>query len=86
MGEHTSNWTGGPITEHVKQLIEAAIPNSQATVQGQGGHFAIDVVSPAFEGQTLLNNQRMVYNAITDLMRGPEAPIHAVDQLSTRTP
>ena len=34
---------------------------------------------------TLIEQQRMVYSAITELMRGDDAPIHAVDKLTTRS-
>jgi acid stress-induced BolA-like protein IbaG/YrbA len=34
----------------------------------------------------MLENQRLVYAAITHLMSGNQPPIHAVDRLTTRTP
>jgi len=86
MHHHPSNWTGGSLTEHMQSLLEAAIPDSKARVEGGGGHFVVEVVSPAFEGLGLLAKQRLVMSAIADLMKGPEAPVHAVDQIITKTP
>jgi len=34
----------------------------------------------------MLDSQRMVYGAITHLMKGAAPPVHAVDSLKTRTP
>jgi stress-induced morphogen len=47
------------------------------------GHFQIEVTAKAFEGRSRVQQQQLVYGAIADLMRGDEAPIHAVDQLRT---
>ena len=56
------------------------------TVEGSGGHFIIDVVSTAFEGQGLLARQRSVLSAIAPLINGAAPPVHAVDKLTTNTP
>ena len=55
-------------------------------VSGAGGHFSIDVESPVFAGKSMLASQRLVYAAITPLMSGDMAPVHAVDSLRTRVP
>ena len=55
-------------------------------VRGGGGHFEIHVVSEAFEGKRILARQRMVYAAITPLMAGESAPMHAVDRMVCETP
>lgn len=44
---------------------------------------SIDVVSPAFEGQSAVNRQRMVYKAIWEEL---QSTVHAVDQMTTKTP
>jgi acid stress-induced BolA-like protein IbaG/YrbA len=74
------------IEEQVKQSIEAAIPESQAQVDGGGGHFNIEVVSSAFAGKRILEQQRLVYSAIAHLMAGDTAPVHAVDRMVCKTP
>ena len=62
------------------------IHRAQAEVSGGGGHFNIEVTSPAFAGKNMLESQRMMYGAVADLMKGDKAPVHAVDSLKTRTP
>ena len=69
----------------IRRDILVVIPDATVEVGGSGGHFTIGVVSDAFEGKGLLARQRLVYGAIKDLMAGDDAPVHAVDSLSTRT-
>jgi acid stress-induced BolA-like protein IbaG/YrbA len=73
------------IEEEVQAAIEAAIPGAKATVNGGGGHFEIDVLSDAFAGKRILEQQRLVYSAIAHLMAGDTAPVHAVDRMVCRT-
>ena len=74
------------IEEEIKQAIETLIPNSKAKVQGGGGHFQLEVTSPEFAGKRILAQQRMVYSALTNLMGGSNAPVHAIDHLKTIVP
>ena len=74
------------IEEEVKAAIEAAIPDAQAVVTGGGGHFEIEVVSAEFAGKRILEQQRLVYSAISHLMAGDTAPVHAVDRKVCKTP
>lgn len=74
------------ITEEMKSAIEDAIPGAVADVQGNGGHFIIDVVSGEFEGKRIIAKHRMVLMAIAHLMKGDNAPVHAVDKLICRLP
>ncbi|KAI7739757.1 hypothetical protein M8C21_026539 [Ambrosia artemisiifolia] len=50
---------------------------------GDGRHVSIDVVSSDFEGKSAVNRQRMVYKAIWEEL---QSVVHAVDQMTTRTP
>jgi acid stress-induced BolA-like protein IbaG/YrbA len=75
-----------PITERIRAAVSDAIPGAAVQVTGGGGHFSIEVTAAAFAGKTLLEKQRMVYSAIADLMKGDDAPIHAVDRLVTKVP
>ena len=84
MSDHPSRYTGSDFLGHVRGLIESAIPGSSAEVTGGGGHYTITVTSAAFAGKSMLEQQRMVYTVITELMKGHDAPIHAVDKLTTR--
>jgi len=74
------------VTDAIRKSIEDALPEAVVTVSGGGGHFKIEVVSPAFEGKNMLQSQRLVYSAIAHLMAGDRAPVHAVDSLRTRAP
>jgi stress-induced morphogen len=42
-------------------------------------------VSDAFAGKSLVQQQQLVYAAITPLMSGDAPPVHAIDRLRTRT-
>lgn len=50
---------------------------------GDGRHVSIDVIATAFEGQSAVNRQRMVYKAIWEELQNT---VHAVDQMTTKTP
>lgn len=84
MGHHLTSFQGD-VTEAVRLAVLAKIPDAVVTVQGAGGHFTIDVLSPVFEGKSRLESQRLVLSAIKHLMAGEAAPVHAVDSLITRT-
>ncbi len=73
-------------SEAIKAAIESKIPASAAQVSGGAGHFVIRVTAQAFAGKTTLEKQRLVYSAITHLMSGDNAPVHAVDKLETLLP
>ncbi len=72
------------IEDEVKSAIEEALPGAQAKVAGSGGHFEIEVVYSGFAGKRILEQQRLVYSAITQLMAGDNAPVHAVDRMVCR--
>ena len=74
------------IIEEATRAIEAALPGASVSVRGGGGHFEIEVISAQFAGKRLLERQRLVYSAISPLMAGDAAPIHAVDTLVCKTP
>jgi stress-induced morphogen len=49
------------------ELLEAAFPGDQVSVEdrtGGGDHFQVVVVSPRFEGLSLVEQHRLVYNAL----------------------
>ena len=85
MSSHPTEFKGSVI-DAVREAIERQIPESRAEVNGGGGHYTIEVTSPAFAGKSMLQSHRLVYSAITDLMQGSMAPVHAVDSLKTRAP
>lgn len=67
--------------------ISQAISGAQVFVDaGSSGHFTIRVVAEAFRGKGMVESQRLVYSAIAHLMKGDQAPVHAVDKLTTQVP
>ena len=78
-------------TEELESIIEAEIPDAEATISlprahhdrnHEDAHFAAVVVSPAFEGETLVNQHQMVYDAVGDEMT---KSVHALE-IKTYTP
>lgn len=75
------------LADQMRERIEATIPDARAEVRAAGpGHFEIRVVAAAFEGKSRVQQQRLVYGAITDLMAGHDAPVHAIDRLECVAP
>jgi len=73
--------------EALRTAIREAIPDGEIEVRAAGpGHFEIRVVSGVFEGKNRVRQQQLVYAAITHLMAGANAPVHAVDRLECVVP
>jgi acid stress-induced BolA-like protein IbaG/YrbA len=73
------------LAEELKKLIERGLPGAQVEVRdftGGGDHFEALVVSPDFEGKSLVERHQAVYAALGDTMR---AQVHALT-LKTLTP
>ncbi len=71
--------------EEIREKILQAMPEAQVEIQDMTGtmdHFQALVVSPQFQGKTMVEQHQLVYRALGDLMR--EA-IHAL-ALKTYTP
>jgi stress-induced morphogen len=73
--------------DEIQSIIEANVPESTATVTRPRGpddddHYAATVVSPAFEGDTIVEQHERVYDALGEHMT---TDIHAIE-LTTRTP
>jgi len=65
----------------IEDAIESAIPGAEATVTQLRGpededHLAATVVSPAFEGKSLVEQHEMVYDALGDRVT---TDIHALE-------
>lgn len=77
-------------TADVERLIEDGIEDAEATVtkprvpdeDHEDAHFAAVVVSPAFEGESLVQQHEMVYEALDGYMT---TDIHALE-MKTYTP
>lgn len=73
------------LTQTMRQAIEAAIPGCTASVHANSpGHFGIEVTAAGFAGKSMVEQQQMVYAAIAYLMKGDNAPVHAIDRLKTK--
>jgi acid stress-induced BolA-like protein IbaG/YrbA len=68
--------------EQLKDLIKNAVGAVEISVQGDGDHFEATVVSPQFEGKSMVAQHQMIYAALGDLM---QKEIHAL-ALRTYTP
>ena len=73
--------------DEVARLIESQLPDAEATVRpsraaDDDDHLTATVVSPAFEGLSLVEQHQRVYDALGDHMT---RDIHALE-LSTYTP
>jgi len=70
----------------IEARIEAAIDDAEATVThprpNDTEHLAADVVSPAFDGKSLVEQHELVYDALEAEMT---TEIHAL-KVTTRTP
>jgi stress-induced morphogen len=70
----------------LRAAIATALPDAQVRVTANSpGHFEIEVVSAAFAGKSMVQQQQLVYGAIKELMAGDHAPVHAIDRLRTKT-
>lgn len=85
MSHHPTDFQGS-VEDAIVTAIKAQLPDAVVQASGAGGHYNIDVVSAAFEGKSMLQNQRLVLSAIKHLINGSAPPVHAVDSLKTRTP
>ncbi|MBV0924469.1 BolA family transcriptional regulator [Halomicroarcula limicola] len=73
--------------DEVEALIESEIPDADATVTtprdpDDDKHYAVEVVSPAFEGKSLVDQHQLVHDALGEHLT---RDIHAIE-LTTSTP
>jgi acid stress-induced BolA-like protein IbaG/YrbA len=71
----------------LKKAIEEAIAGAEVEVVASGaGHFELRVKAAEFAGQSRVAQQRTVYAAISHLMKGDTAPVHAIDKMEILVP
>ncbi|NNG13369.1 MAG: BolA family transcriptional regulator [Halobacteria archaeon] len=61
--------------EVLEIIDESAKHAGHAGAASGGGHFIVQIVSTAFEGENLIQRHRMVYDAVDDIMH---TEIHAL--------
>ena len=60
----------------IVDLIKAGMPDADVDVTGDGRHFEAVVVSPAFEGKSLVQRHRMVMSTVQQQIASDE--LHAL--------
>ena len=85
MSHHHTTFQGS-VPEAIEKAIKEKIEGADVSVRGGGGHFEIAVVSNVFAGKSTLEKHRLVLSAIAHLMKGDDAPVHAVDSIRATTP
>ena len=70
--------------EQVEKLIKAGLPDAEVKVSGDGRHFEVEVVSPAFEGKSLIQRHRLVMETVQAQIASDE--LHALSIKSAKTP
>jgi BolA protein len=68
--------------QHVEVLDQSALHEGHPGTEAGGGHFQVLVVAEVFAGLSRIKAQRVVYQALGDLM---ESEIHALS-MRTLTP
>ncbi|MDT8282662.1 MAG: BolA/IbaG family iron-sulfur metabolism protein [Gammaproteobacteria bacterium] len=63
-------------TSAVKSIIETGIDGCEATVTADGSKYTAIVVSDAFEGKTMVAEQKMVYALLDEFIQS--GAIHAL--------
>lgn len=72
--------------DEIKALVKKEIPDAEIQIQdltGNQDHFHILVISPIFKGKMLIDQHRLVQQALQSVLE--DGRIHAV-QIKTRTP
>ena len=69
--------------EEIQAKLEAGIESSQVTMEGDGCNCSTIVVSPIFEGMSLLQRQRTVLGVVSEEIKSGE--LHALT-VKTYTP
>lgn len=67
--------------ESLEIIDESAKHAGHAGAASGGGHFIVDITSPAFQGKSLIQRHRLVYDAAGDMM---QYEIHALS-INART-
>ena len=66
--------------------VELARGNTVTEVEPGDAEVELRVKAAAFAGQSRVAQQRTVYAAISHLMKGETAPVHAIDKMEILVP
>ena len=79
--------SGASVQQALLEAVEAALPDAAVEVRAASpGHFELSVRAEAFRGKPRVAQHQLVYGAITHLMKGDAAPVHAIDRLECLLP
>ncbi|HIG68531.1 MAG: BolA/IbaG family iron-sulfur metabolism protein [Myxococcota bacterium] len=87
MSLHVLGDDSASVIERMRAAILAAVECEDLVIEsGSPGHYVIRAVSHAFADLNRVKQQQLVYGAIADLMKGDDAPVHAIDRLECIKP
>ena len=72
----------------IERLLRDAFPGARVEIRdlaGDGNHYAATVVAEQFRGKNRVQQQRMVNQALSSILAGQNAPLHAL-ALQTSAP
>lgn len=72
----------------IERLLRDAFPGARVEIRdlaGDGNHYAATVVAEEFRGKNRVQQQRMVNQALSSILAGQNAPLHAL-ALQTSAP
>ena len=72
----------------IERLIKARFPNAKVEIRdlaGDNNHWAASVIDEEFRGKNRVQQQRMVNEALAEILQGADAPLHAL-ALTTSAP
>ncbi|MDT8343815.1 MAG: BolA family transcriptional regulator [Thermohalobaculum sp.] len=72
----------------IEHLLREAFPGARIEIRdlaGDGNHYAATVVAEQFRGKNRVQQQRMVNQALSSILAGQNAPLHAL-ALQTSAP
>jgi stress-induced morphogen len=72
----------------IERLSRDAFPGAQIEIRdlaGDSNHYAANLVAEEFRGKNRVQQQRMVNQALSSILEGPNAPLHAL-ALQTSAP
>lgn len=65
----------------IESRLRAAFPDATIEINdlaGDGNHYAARIVAEAFRGKNRVQQTRMVNAALADILKGSDAPLHAL--------
>ena len=72
----------------IERLIRAQFPDATIEIRdlaGDGNHYAATVIDESFRGKNRVQQHRMVKAALSEILDGANAPLHAL-ALQTNVP